>query len=74
MTMTNCTRVKVVTNIATFFAQTENATNTVAALHLVPAYVGNALGAFIGGLLIKRYSLSSFQFWTIISHPDCCNF
>ena len=54
MTMTDV--MKVITNIATFFAETENASNTISALHLVPAYVGNALGAFVGGLVIKRYS------------------
>ena len=46
---------KVITHIAAFFTQTENATNAVAALHLVPAYAGNALGAFVGGLVIKRF-------------------
>lgn len=55
MIITTNILIQIITNIATFFAQTENATNTVAALHLVPAYVGNALGAFIGGLVIKRY-------------------
>ena len=41
--------------MATFFARTENASNTVAALHIAAAPVGNAIGAILGGHMISRY-------------------
>lgn len=41
--------------MAAFFARTENASNTVAALHIAVAPVGNAIGAILGGLMISRY-------------------
>ena len=41
--------------MATFFARTENASNTVAALHITVAPVGNAIGAILGGHMISRY-------------------
>ena len=41
--------------MATFFARTENASNTVAALHITIAPVGNAIGAILGGHMISRY-------------------
>ncbi|KAL8951564.1 MAG: hypothetical protein Q9222_002474 [Ikaeria aurantiellina] len=50
------------TNLAPYFTHTENATNTVAALHFLPAPFGNAIGALVGGRLInksKRYKLLS---------------
>ncbi|KAL8731087.1 MAG: hypothetical protein Q9166_003615, partial [cf. Caloplaca sp. 2 TL-2023] len=53
-----------VSNLASYFARTEDATNSVAALHITPAPVGNAIGSLLGGKLIsrtKRYkSLSLF--------------
>jgi len=44
-----------VSNIATYFARTENASNSVAALHITPAPVGNAIGALVAGKAISRY-------------------
>ena len=41
--------------MAAFFARTENASNTVAALHITVAPVGNAIGAILGGHIISRY-------------------
>ncbi|KAL8873070.1 MAG: hypothetical protein Q9174_001408 [Haloplaca sp. 1 TL-2023] len=51
-----------VSNIASYFVRTENASNSIAALHITPAPVGNAIGAIVGGVLIhrtKRYKLLS---------------
>ncbi|KAL8954453.1 MAG: hypothetical protein Q9183_007112, partial [Haloplaca sp. 2 TL-2023] len=51
-----------VSNIASYFVRTENASNSIAALHITPAPVGNAIGAIVGGALIhrtKRYKLLS---------------
>ena len=42
-------------NMAEFFARTENASNTVAAVHMAAAPIGNAVGAILGGHLISRY-------------------
>lgn len=45
---------KMVSNIATFFARTQNASNTSAALHIVPAPLGNAIGALVGGRIMSK--------------------
>ncbi|KAL8709499.1 MAG: hypothetical protein Q9220_005741 [cf. Caloplaca sp. 1 TL-2023] len=42
-------------NLASYFTRTENATNAVAALHILPAPFGNAIGALVGGKLISKY-------------------
>ena len=47
--------------MAAFFARTENASNTVAALHITVAPVGNAIGAILGGHMISRYVDLSLQ-------------
>lgn len=44
-----------ISNIATYFARTENASNPIAALHITPGPVGNAVGALIAGKIISRY-------------------
>lgn len=44
-----------ISNIATYFARTENASNSIAALHITPGPVGNAVGALIAGKIINRY-------------------
>ena len=44
-----------ISNIATYFARTENASNSVSALHITPAPVGNAVGALIAGKIISRH-------------------
>ncbi|MCJ1277035.1 hypothetical protein MMC21_004844 [Puttea exsequens] len=46
-----------VSNIAIYFARTENASNSIAALHILPAPVGNAIGALVAGKIINRYVL-----------------
>ena len=38
-----------------YFTRTANASNAVAALHITPAPVGNALGALIAGQIINKY-------------------
>lgn len=46
---------QMVSNIATYFARTEDASNSAAALHITPAPVGNAIGALVAGKIISRY-------------------
>lgn len=43
-----------VSNIAAYFIRTEYATNSVAALHVTPAPVGNAIGSLVAGHIISR--------------------
>jgi hypothetical protein len=38
-----------------FFQVTENASSEIAGAHLMPAVIGNAFGALIAGVIIKRY-------------------
>lgn len=47
--------VKIISNIAAYFAHTEKASNSIAALHITPAPVGNAVGALIAGKVISKY-------------------
>ncbi|KAK0513525.1 hypothetical protein JMJ35_004511 [Cladonia borealis] len=59
-----CAMVTILSNMAAFFARTENASNTVAALHITVAPVGNAIGAILGGHIIsrtKRYKVVSIM-------------
>ncbi|KAL8845676.1 MAG: hypothetical protein Q9221_009166 [Calogaya cf. arnoldii] len=49
-----------VSNIDPYFIRTEDATSSVAALHLLPAPAGNAIGALVGGSLVGRYDLHFF--------------
>ena len=47
--------VQIVSNIATYFVRTENASNSAAALHIMPTSFGNAIGALVAGKWISRY-------------------
>ncbi|MCJ1230460.1 hypothetical protein MMC12_007134 [Toensbergia leucococca] len=49
-----CAQFSIVSNIAIYFARTENASNLVAALHVLPTSFGNAIGALGGGKWISR--------------------
>ncbi|MCJ1230374.1 hypothetical protein MMC12_007047 [Toensbergia leucococca] len=49
-----CAQFSIVSNIATYFARTENASNLEAALHIMPTAFGNAIGALGGGKWISR--------------------
>ncbi|MCJ1350951.1 MAG: hypothetical protein MMC33_000933 [Icmadophila ericetorum] len=44
----------ILSNLGTYFVRTENASNSIAALHIVPVAIGNAIGALIAGRVIKR--------------------
>ena len=53
-----------VSNIASYFARTENASNSVAAVHIIPAPVGNAIGALVAGKIISRYVSHDQYSWS----------
>jgi hypothetical protein len=43
-------------SVPLYFQVTQNVSNTVAGSHLVPSVFGNAVGALVAGVYIKRYS------------------
>lgn len=58
---------QIVSNAATYFVRTEQASNTTAALHLIGIPIGNAIGALAASKVTRRYvndhQLSCYTIW-----------